>query len=42
MTRLVRLDPRTWILAGARMSIRGARTTIDPPLNPIQPEVRPA
>lgn len=31
-----------WVLLGSRMTIRGARTILDPPLNPIQPEVRPA
>jgi hypothetical protein len=31
-----------WVLLGLRMAIRGAPTIVDPPLNPIQPEVRPA
>jgi hypothetical protein len=31
-----------WVLLGLRMAIRGAPTIVDPPLHPIQPEVRPA
>ena len=42
MTRLVRLYPRAWVSLGLRMAIRGAPTIVDPPLHPIQSEVRPA
>jgi hypothetical protein len=31
-----------WVLLGLLMAMRGAPTIVDPPLHPIQPEVRPA
>ncbi len=31
-----------WVLIGLRMAIRGSPTIVDPPLNPIESEVRPA
>ena len=31
-----------WVLVGLRLAIRGSATLVDPPLNPIEPEVRTA
>jgi hypothetical protein len=31
-----------WVFVGLRLAIRGSATIVDPPLNPIEPEVRAA
>jgi hypothetical protein len=31
-----------WVVVGLRLAIRGSATLVDPPLNPIEPEVRAA